>query len=363
MALYRYLCRNIVGTENHVKTLRLLNTVRDNVVSTKCYATITSGSFGEGLEMRGSDLDVMLEEKSMVVYADDITRLNPDTKYLRMETDDVKPGFTQLLLETNVITTLSEYFEEFNGKHYLSSTLFKHYLLDNQDTHIIHGLCISDKDGLFDYAMSLHYQLSSFNVHIWMDNVEPHTLHTIDVAIALNSKLLFFSNWTTDDAFKIETYEYKRIIHQLVSCDQSSLKYLYAYYISLAFAEYTQNISLNCTRSNKHQYKQYTSCRCGMQQNIHHDAVSGWLMLASFFYKSKQYSNSLRIILYSISKFTPEKLYRFIDLSDIHYQLLKLKSFREKTIVRLWKIMLVDFMTFEKKSQVIPNELQMEVEN
>ncbi|VDI36232.1 Hypothetical predicted protein [Mytilus galloprovincialis] len=50
-------------------------------------------------------------------------------------------------------------------------------------------------------------------------------------------------------------------------------------------------------------------------------------------------------------------------MSDIHYELLKLKLFQQKSLVRLWKIMLVDFMKFEPNSSIIPNELQMEVEN
>ncbi|CAC5406425.1 unnamed protein product [Mytilus coruscus] len=160
--------KNIVGTENHVKTSRLLNTVRDNIESNRLYTCITSGSFGEGLEMRGSDLDVMNVEKSIEVYADEKPRLNPGIKYCRMETDDVKPGFTQLLLETNVIKTLSEYCEELNGKHYLSSTLFKHDLLDNQDTHIIHGPCISDKTGLYDYVISLHCKTWTSQASQWI---------------------------------------------------------------------------------------------------------------------------------------------------------------------------------------------------
>ncbi|CAG2252694.1 unnamed protein product [Mytilus edulis] len=99
LALYRYLCHNIVGTEEHVNTIRLMNTMRDNLSSSKSFTCITSGSYGEGLEMRGSDLDIMQVNKSIKVNADKQTDFNPSITYLSMDTDDVKPGFTQLRLE------------------------------------------------------------------------------------------------------------------------------------------------------------------------------------------------------------------------------------------------------------------------
>ena len=39
--------------------MRLMNAVMDSVSSDKDLTEITSGSFGEGLEMRGSDIDMM----------------------------------------------------------------------------------------------------------------------------------------------------------------------------------------------------------------------------------------------------------------------------------------------------------------
>ncbi|CAG2237637.1 unnamed protein product [Mytilus edulis] len=46
LALYGYMCQNIVGTEEHVKNFRMMNSVRDNLTCDKCWKTITSGSFG-----------------------------------------------------------------------------------------------------------------------------------------------------------------------------------------------------------------------------------------------------------------------------------------------------------------------------
>ncbi|XP_076070766.1 uncharacterized protein LOC143042367 [Mytilus galloprovincialis] len=526
-----------------------MNTVRDNVAHTKFRYAITSGSFGEGIELRGSDLDIMEVNTLNEIYADEKPRLKKHVTYFRMETDDVKPGFTQLILEENVNKHVSEICELFNGKHYLSSSLCKQQLLGfNSGFNIIHGPCLSDENGVVDialcfhcktwipqasqwisrsnnswpnhdvkqsiinhgvlfvpigvkgslkefiewrisfsvgekmlistfthaqllcyalmkillkdvittdtecsdllcsyflktiifwiseelpqsvwkpenlipcflrcfsrliycvkYSACLHYfipeynmfenkikgharkllldnlytlhsygwrcvlfsdQLSNFHVSTWMNPIESTTLRTVEVVKILNSKMIYILNniCAVDiNMTDMDSYLYNRVISKIVSCDQSSLKYLYTYYMSLWCTHYVQSIPLTSHRSsNKHQYKQYKSCLCSLLQSIHHDAVSGWLMLASFFYQSKQYSNVLSVLGFSLSKFTPEKLTRSMNMSDIHCRLLTLKSFQKKSIVRLWKKMLVDFIRFKKKSLLIPNELQMENEN
>ncbi|CAG2244911.1 unnamed protein product [Mytilus edulis] len=98
-ALYQYLCQNIVGTEDHVKTIRMMNTVRDDVHSNKNCTIITSGSFGEGLEMRDSDVDIMFVMKELMVSEDTPVYFNADTIYFTMDTDYIQPGYTKLRLE------------------------------------------------------------------------------------------------------------------------------------------------------------------------------------------------------------------------------------------------------------------------
>ncbi|XP_071145511.1 uncharacterized protein [Mytilus edulis] len=170
LALYRYLCHNIVGTEEHVNTIRLMNTVRDNLSSDKSRTIITSGSYGEGLEMRGSDLDIMRVSKSIKVNADEQPDFDPSITYLSMDTDDVKPGFTQLRLEYSRDQSFFECCEEHNGKHYVSSALYKGNVLlvgdDNGET--IHGPCITDEAGMLDYALSLHCKTWIFSAVNWI---------------------------------------------------------------------------------------------------------------------------------------------------------------------------------------------------
>ncbi|CAC5424708.1 unnamed protein product [Mytilus coruscus] len=309
IALYRYLCQNIVGTEDHVKQLRWINTVRDNLSSDEKITFITSGSFGEGLEMRGSDFDLMFVNKRRQVHTVKSSSL-PYLGYLTMDTDDVNPGFT--LLRVNNTFGLSPNLVQLNGKYYLSSALFRQEQVIIDKTLIIHGPCISDQNGLIDVASCLHCKT-------W---VSPAT------------------KWTTRPSNQWPSHNVKQ---------PHSLR--------------AQSIPLTSTCSNKYQYKQYRSCLSALHHNIYHDAISGWLMLASFFYKTKQYNNALRIIMYSISKCTPEKMYRSMDLLDIHYRLLKLKTIQKKSIAQQRKIMFIDDMRFDEYSVLIPNELLMLVKN
>ncbi|CAG2194704.1 unnamed protein product [Mytilus edulis] len=98
VALYRYMCQNIVGTEEQVRTLRMMNTVRDNLQSNEGWTMITSGSLGEGLQIRGSDLDIMMVFTFVEVCENPNIHFYPCTTYFTMEQEDTSPGFTKLRL-------------------------------------------------------------------------------------------------------------------------------------------------------------------------------------------------------------------------------------------------------------------------
>ncbi|CAC5367594.1 unnamed protein product [Mytilus coruscus] len=380
LALYRYLCQNIVGTEEHVKTIRLMNIMRDNFSSDTLVASITSGSYGKGLEMRGSDLDFMNVWKSLEVYEDVKPSFNQGLTYFSMETDDVKPCFTLLRLEYIRNPYVFQYCEERNGKYYISSALCKQkvILFGNNDV-AIHGPCISSKNEFFDMAVSLHCktwispalqwitrsssswpnQISNFNVSMWNFPTEPFTSYVNDVEKIVQSEILYYANRSLDNYPRLNIYN-TGLIHN-ISCQQSSLKHLYAYYISQWCSKQAQLLPFDSAIiNNKYQYKQYRSCLCTLLTNVYHDAVSGWLMVASFFHKTKQYDKVLHIIRYSLSKCTPEKLYHGMTMSNILYQSLKQQSFHKKSVGYLLKIMHVDSIRFKMNSTLIPDELLME---
>lgn len=67
--------------------------------------------------------------------------------------------------------------------------------------------------------------------------------------------------------------------------------------------------------------------------------------------------------MHSISKCTLGKLYPFVNVSNIDYELFKKQSLQKKSVVHLWKCFLVDHMEFKTNSLFIPDKLLMEVEN
>jgi len=85
------------------------------------------------------------------------------------------------------------------------------------------------------------------------------------------------------------------------------LKSYYRYFLSMICSQAVQCEPVISVNRNKDKYKQYRRRLCYLTQNIHHDAVSGWLMLASFYYQMKQYNTVLYIIYYALSKCTPEQ--------------------------------------------------------
>lgn len=82
-ALYHFMCHHIVGKEDHIKQIRLFNAAGDNLTYNELIRTIASGSFGEGLQLRGSDIDIVLFHNVQ-------PRFLPSMSYLSMDTDNVK---------------------------------------------------------------------------------------------------------------------------------------------------------------------------------------------------------------------------------------------------------------------------------
>ncbi|CAC5425475.1 unnamed protein product [Mytilus coruscus] len=125
-----------------------MNTVCDHLSSEDNRVYITSGSFGEGLEMRGSDIDIMFVLKRIEVN-EKITShfFNPTKTYFSLKTEDTKPGFAMLCLISSPSHQILDICETYRTDNYLSNALFrKRYL--NDASPVEHGPCVSDTDGL-----------------------------------------------------------------------------------------------------------------------------------------------------------------------------------------------------------------------
>lgn len=104
LKFYKYLCRQI-GSEKVVRIRRLAFVISDIGQISR---TITSGSIGEGLDLKGSDLDVMWMDHCFKVYESETEAKDQVSAIpLIMSTEETQPCFTQLcyLSQENIIYT------------------------------------------------------------------------------------------------------------------------------------------------------------------------------------------------------------------------------------------------------------------
>ena len=141
------------------------------------------------------------------------------------------------------------------------------------------------------------------------------------------------------------------------------LQSYFHYFNAKKYFSEAQCISVGGHKRNKTQYIQYRKCRSYLLYNIHQDAVSGWLMLASFYYRMKHYNTALDIVSYVVSKCTTEKVYYQQNLSNEQYALIKTKTIQSISITRILKLLLVREVVFTEESTLIPAELYLEVVN
>ncbi|XP_063416269.1 uncharacterized protein LOC134697912 [Mytilus trossulus] len=151
----------------------------------------------------------------------------------------------------------------------------------------------------------------------------------------------------------------RRAVHSIMAYNSTKLKYLYVYFLSKVCHNECQSFPLSSAISNKNQYKQYNTCLSYLLMNINHDIVSGWLMLASFFYKEKQYEKSLLISMYALSKCTPAIFCGGTELSDSQLLLVKTHVKQKPGVVRLLKFVMADNVVFATTS-FSPVELLIE---
>ncbi|XP_076072110.1 uncharacterized protein LOC143043817 [Mytilus galloprovincialis] len=119
---------------------------------------ITSGSFGEGLIMRGSDVDVMRVLKQIDISEDTNMSVCVHNIHLTMEMEDTQPGFTKLRLLHTSDQSILEFCYDIGNDFYFSNLSFKRKFIIDMFPRL-HGPCITDKDELYDIAYCVHSKL------------------------------------------------------------------------------------------------------------------------------------------------------------------------------------------------------------
>ena len=171
--VYNNLIR-IVGSEMDIRIRQNIFLIQDKIYNKTCTAAtrVSSGSLAEGLDLPGSDRDIMLvlNDVQVIQYVQHMNRSSQDTTLL-MEDDMEFPGFSRLKLiaggDGEYISNLTECFVETNNGIFLSNISFirKFIELVINSKRSPHGPCLSDKDEMFDLAFCFH-------LHTWPRQAE-----------------------------------------------------------------------------------------------------------------------------------------------------------------------------------------------
>lgn len=159
--IYQYMCDEIVGSEKVVKYRRLFFKIYDYVQNNFLLTSkhlISGGSKAEGLDLPGSDLDIMLISKKYIVYRsknETVNRRHAINKHiLIIDTENAQPGFALLFVQNEPICDQTFVERNVDGT-FLSSKLYILSFATKYTNHIINGPCLSNLDGRLDVAHSL----------------------------------------------------------------------------------------------------------------------------------------------------------------------------------------------------------------
>ncbi|VDI28085.1 Hypothetical predicted protein [Mytilus galloprovincialis] len=176
----RYLYQNLVntvGTEIDIRKRQQLFIIQDmicNAQAQKTHTHISSGSLAEGLDLPGSDIDIMFVINKVDVIRDLRNMRHPvQCTTLVMETDTDHPGFSRLRLiaigdgENDILTY--EYFESTSKGLCLSVNKFVSKInnMIPQQQISQHGPCLSDKGQNVDIAVCLRSKYLPYNAIPW----------------------------------------------------------------------------------------------------------------------------------------------------------------------------------------------------
>lgn len=140
-------------------------------------------------------------------------------------------------------------------------------------------------------------------------------------------------------------------------------KRLFTLQISAAFKIVPEATKYPFKSTNKVHYLVYKHDLSHVMVGLQADAVSGWLMLASFFYAAKHYLASLTVLRYTLGKYTDETIYLVRDLDitigDIKQHLVNLIN--KETFYTILKACTTRPFQVEHNSAIVPQELHQDV--
>ncbi|XP_052090189.1 uncharacterized protein LOC127726774 [Mytilus californianus] len=205
----------------------------------------------------------------------------------------------------------------------------------------------------FSFSETLH-DYSSFSCNI----NRPLSIKTI---LAQETIHLFSSGRAKGNIYRLM----KNILHHSKSCLSRSI-------FNLFFADAHHFVSeipnMHCRPTNKLQYFKYKHYLSQLLIGVNSDAISGWLLLATFLYSHKHFLEALIITDHVMSKFTDKTIPVPVETScdivvfhELHDYVMELMQ-HEKTITVVKNLTNLD-INLDSKSLAILPELQQDAKD
>ncbi|CAC5426016.1 unnamed protein product [Mytilus coruscus] len=396
--LYEHLVKT-VGTEIDIRKRQRLFIIQDlirNVLSTD-YTQISSGSLAEGLDLPGSDLDIMfvIHDVDVIHNVSNIKQPIHRTTYV-IETDIDHPGFARLRMvaskggESIRVKCPSCPPGTCTGERiYASVNRFRDYHKQTFDyrTMEVHGPCLSDPSKSIDNAFCLRRKINQSNNKMLIPVLESIKSGGIDGLI----KNLFLPDdrnyhllktHSESSSIMLDFIFYRSSGSFAILADISSWYKCLAFTKSLLKSESSAFIIDVCTYNYAEICKYvaqllpspntigntYNIRKCyhrHLQYGIKTDAVSGWLLYASFYYVTGQFNVTLRLTDYILSRCSPDMLYieaaYGCEMCEVHTNGYRQNVHSTMTLNDRIKMATVNAVQYCQHSSLIPEELQMEV--
>ncbi|XP_052067190.1 uncharacterized protein LOC127706574 [Mytilus californianus] len=156
LQFYNYLCEKI-GTEELFRLRQKYYLLFDFLLIGRHEIVLNSGSKSEGLELEGSDIDVMFLSRDITVFENEAHCRKKRPNVFIMNTQDIKPGFTILKLSKSSFipngSNTFRYSDIWEKDIVLSNVKVKQFLKsENKAFDFVHGPCITNKDYTRDYV-------------------------------------------------------------------------------------------------------------------------------------------------------------------------------------------------------------------
>jgi hypothetical protein len=117
--------------------------------------------------------------------------------------------------------------------------------------------------------------------------------------------------------------------------------------------------------TNKHNVNAIRRYHKRLHDGAKSDAMTGWLLYASFYYVLGQYNTTLKIIDHVLSRFTPD----MIMLRKTNYTTYYIKYYKQNVdcsnipLNEKTRLTTIDNVPYVKQSTLIPHELKLEVQD